>query len=75
MSRYWNADSDLDWSESNMPDERLVSQCDCCGEMKAGCVDLVWCGMDTHACPKCRNEEDDLAANRGDYEFHRDHDQ
>jgi len=64
--------------DDNFPDERLTSQCDCCGEYKSDCVDLVWCGMDVHACPKCRHEEDDandLAANRGDYEFHRDHDQ
>jgi hypothetical protein len=38
--------------------ERL-SQCDCCGEMKYGCVDLVYMGMDTYACPKCRHSDED----------------
>jgi hypothetical protein len=57
MSSYWNADSDLDWSEPNMPDERLVSECDCCGEMKPDCEDIVWRGMDTHACAKCRGHD------------------
>ena len=54
---YWNADSDLDWSEPNMPDDRLVSQCDCCGEYKPDCEDRTWRGMDVHACPKCRGAE------------------
>jgi hypothetical protein len=68
------------WMRVSTAFEALVkpTECDCCGEMKAGCIDLVWCGMDTHACPKCRHEEDDnndMAANRGDHEFHWDHDQ
>ena len=70
--RYWNANSDRDWSEPNMPDERLVSQCDCCGEYKSDCEDLVWNGMDVHACPKCRNAEDDEYGDRADYEYDRD---
>ena len=67
---YWNADSDLDWSEPNMPDERLVSQCDCCGEYKHDCEDRTWRGMDVHACPKCRGAEEDEDADRGDWECH-----
>ena len=36
-------------------DEALhVSECDCCGLNKVGCIDLVYMGMDTHACPECR---------------------
>ena len=68
---YWNADSDLDWSEPNMPDERLVSQCDCCGEStkpdsrgpgRGG----AW--MST-PCPKCRGvEADEGRRPRGDSE-------
>jgi hypothetical protein len=69
MTRYWNADSDLDWSDANAPDERLVSQCDCCGKYKADCVDLTWHGMDTHACPECRGDTDE-ANDRGDWEYH-----
>jgi hypothetical protein len=75
-----NRSTDGFWSRVVQAIERLAeeTECDCCGEMKASCVDLIWCGMDVHACPKCRHEEDDnndLAANRGDYEFHRDHNQ
>lgn len=40
------------------PEERL-NQCDCCGKMKYGCVDL-WVSYvgDTHACPECRGDEE-----------------
>ena len=40
--------------------EERLSECDCCGEMKSGCEDVTYMGMDTHACPKCRycDEED-----------------
>ena len=58
MPSYWNADSDLDWRDAVDPPEEYASECDCCGKMKVGCVDLVWAGMDTHACPECRGEED-----------------
>jgi hypothetical protein len=52
-----------------------ASECDCCGELKYGCRDVTWRGLDTHACPKCLNDEDeDEAADRGDWEFHRDYD-
>jgi hypothetical protein len=34
--------------------EERLSQCDCCGKMKAGCEDVVAYGLDTHACPQCR---------------------
>jgi hypothetical protein len=48
------------------------SQCDCCGEMKPDCEDIVYQGMDTHACFKCRGnaEDEDEAADRGDHEYH-----
>ena len=64
----------------NVPDDLIcdecrVSECDCCGEMKAGCVDTTYLGMDVHACPKCRDAEEDAAADRGDWRFHQDHDQ
>ena len=36
--------------------EDRPSQCDCCAAMKYDCVDLVIMGMDTHACPECRND-------------------
>ncbi len=52
----------------------LRSECDACGEMKYDCRDIVFRGMDVHACPKCRGCEDDEAADRGDWEFHRDYD-
>ena len=39
-------------------DRERRSECDCCGKMKYDCVDLVYLGMDTHACPACRGEED-----------------
>jgi hypothetical protein len=57
--------------------EDFLSQCDCCGELKYGCIDVVAYGLDTHACPACRGhaEDDDEAADRGDFEFHRDYDQ
>ena len=32
-------------------DREYLSECECCGQMKYGCVDLVYMGMDTHACP------------------------
>jgi hypothetical protein len=35
-----------------------ASQCDCCGKLKHGCVDIVAFGMDTHACPECRGVDD-----------------
>jgi hypothetical protein len=56
VTRYWNADSDRDFEDANAPDREFLSCCDCCGEMKYGCVDLVFMGMDTHACPTCRGE-------------------
>jgi hypothetical protein len=69
MGRYWNADSDLDWSEPNMP----LSECDCCGEMKPDCED-IWVRYvgDTHACAKCRDAEEDRdeAADRGCWQCH-----
>jgi hypothetical protein len=39
------------------------SQCDCCGAMTYGCVDLVLYdvdprGIDAHVCPKCCEERD-----------------
>lgn len=37
-------------------DREYLSQCDCCAAMKYDCVDLVIMGMDTHACPECRND-------------------
>ena len=40
-------------------DEERASECDCCGKLKYGCVDLTYMGMDTHACPQCRFEDDD----------------
>lgn len=54
--------------------EEYLSECDCCGKMKYGCRD-VWISYagDTHACPQCL-DDDDPAADRGDWEFHRDHD-
>jgi hypothetical protein len=61
--------------DDNFPDERLTSQCDACGEYKPDCEDVTYQGMDTHACAKCRACEDDEAADRGDFEFHRDYDQ
>jgi hypothetical protein len=45
------------WRDA-LEDERL-SECDCCGKMKAGCVDIVAYGLDTHACPQCRGLEGD----------------
>jgi hypothetical protein len=53
-----------------------ASECECCGELKYGCRDVTWRGLDTHACPKCLGdlEEGDEAADRGDWEFHRDYD-
>ena len=37
-------------------EEERVSECDACGELKSGCRDLVYMGMDTHACPECRGD-------------------
>ena len=54
--------------------EERASECDACGELKYGCRDVTWRGLDTHACPKCLDDEDE-DADRGDWEFHRDHDQ
>ena len=34
-----------------------ISECDCCGLNKVGCIDLVYMGMDTHACPECRGQD------------------
>ena len=42
--------------EARQEAEERVSECDCCQQMKAGCVDLVYLGMDTHACPECRGD-------------------
>ena len=60
------------WKLASPEDEERETECDCCGEMKVGCVDIVYSGMDTHACPKCRDAEEDCdeAADRGDWEFH-----
>ena len=71
----WKTRSYLDDGADNFPDERLVSQCDCCGEYKPDCEDRTWRGMDVHACPKCRGAEEDEAADRGDWKFHQEHDQ
>ena len=48
-----------DWKLDSPEEEELASECDCCGKLKYGCVDLVYQGMDTHACPQCRFEDDD----------------
>jgi hypothetical protein len=59
----WKTRSDMDdaaWR--NARDDELVSQCDCCGKMKAGCVDMTIGGrfpIDVHACPECRGDEED----------------
>ena len=52
--------------------EEHASECDCCGRMQTGCVDIVAYGLDTHACPECRDavDEDDEEADRGCYEYH-----
>jgi hypothetical protein len=57
-------------------DDRL-RQCDACGEWKSGCIDTTIFGMDVTACPMCCNraEDDDPVADRGDWQYHRDHDQ
>jgi hypothetical protein len=54
--------------------EDRASCCDCCGELKTDCRDQTWRGMDVHICPECRGADDDEAADRGDFEFHRDYD-
>jgi hypothetical protein len=56
--------------------EEFLTQCDACGELKYGCVDLIAYGLDTHACPKCRNEaeDDDPGADYADWRYHQDHD-
>jgi hypothetical protein len=61
--------------DDNFPDERLTSQCDCCGEYKPDCEDVTYQGMDTHACAKCRACEDDEAADYADWRYHQEHDQ
>jgi hypothetical protein len=43
----------------DVPDERLLSQCDACGEYKPDCADVSYMGMDAHACAKCRHQDDD----------------
>lgn len=52
--------------------EEYRSQCDCCGKMKYGCVDL-WISYvgDTHACPECRGEAEENHENfvRADKRF------
>lgn len=35
-----------------------LSQCDCCGEMKYNCRDVVAYGLDTHACPACLGDDE-----------------
>ena len=40
-------------------DREYLSECDACGQMKYGCEDLVYLGMDTHACAGCRGEDKD----------------
>ena len=52
-----------------------ASQCDCCGKYKPDCKNILWHGMDTHACAVCRNEDDDPASDRGDWEYHQRRDQ
>ena len=37
--------------------ERL-SECDCCGQMKYGCRNIIAMGMDTHACEECMGNEE-----------------
>lgn len=65
MSRYdnWKLRSDMDdWAAQNNEDPRTdndepegdASECDCCGKLKYGCVNIVAFGIDTHACPECR---------------------
>ena len=40
-------------------------ECDCCGKMKHGCTNIVWHGMDVHACPACLGDVDDEPSGRG----------
>jgi len=37
--------------------EEHRSECDACGKMKYDCRDVVYLGMDTHACPECRGDD------------------
>jgi hypothetical protein len=72
------------WKTTNPADEFLgpdpdeeddspepVSECDCCGDQKEGCIDTVWNGMEVHACPFCRGVEPDWRDDRADYEYER----
>ena len=43
-------------AKAEYDEDQHVSECDCCGKMKAGCRDVVYLGMDTHACPQCRGD-------------------
>lgn len=45
-----------EWSFAE--EKEYLSECDACGKMKRGCRDVVYMGMDTHACPQCMGEED-----------------
>jgi len=57
------------------PEDNRLRECDSCGEYKTGVVDTVTMGMDVSACPRCRYQEEDPDADRGDWRFHRDCDQ
>ena len=64
------------WKTTNLADEELgpepLTECDCCGEMKAGCINTTTYGMDVHACPMCcgEMEDNDSCADLGDWRYH-----
>jgi hypothetical protein len=67
---FWNAyrASRQDSMDGAVPIESLqkvldkLSECDCCAQMKAGCINTTTGGsfpMDVHACPQCRGADED----------------
>ncbi len=47
-------DARAEWIADNQ-----LSECDCCGQMKRGCVEVpaCWTHPEANACPECRGED------------------
>jgi hypothetical protein len=54
---------------------KAYGQCDGCGAWKLDCdYTTAPGGLETFACAACRNQDDDEAADHGDWQFHQERD-
>ena len=55
----WKTDMSGTPYDDRLPPDEIESECDCCGQMKYGCRDIIAYGMDTHGCTECLGDETD----------------